>query len=380
MATTSLVSTVSSVAVNKTEPDIASTSESAVIDASTRLVEVKLEMAPAAATAPLMAPEAPKATPTPTPSASTKPVESAVSDTLPVVAVASEPLITARVVVPKFISAIDKAKDTSSDTAPAPPIETETATRVESIAELSVAFRVTAVVSTTDPAVIAASTVLISVLRASAADPATLTETPPAPPVLTPAATPTTSTVVFAKAVTSTVPVSASTSDASMAARVVPPILFSETEAAMVTLTEAAPAPPADKEAEVMIAWMLDRSCASTQTLPAELTVLPVILASTKLVVAFLAKTTLAETLTDTPPAPPAATPTAWPNALMAVSAKASTVTAPVVLTVESPMVASNVLPIMFSAAVADTAMLTDTAPAPPADSDAASSSANMLD
>ena len=265
-ATTSFVRIVSSVAVNKTEPSVASTSESAVIDASTRLVEVMLEMAPAAATAPLIAPEPLKATPTPTPNTSTKPVESAVSVTLPVVAVTSEPEIAEQALVPKFTSAIDSAKETLIATPPAPPMETEAASRVASIVAPSVALRLTDSASTTDPSTILASTILVSVFIAMTALPDALTDIAPAPPADSAAATPVAVMLMLSvkpalmlDADTVIAP-AVSTSDAAMVASRLPLMVFLAVVTATDTFTDSPPAPPAPTATDVRTAKMSDRS------------------------------------------------------------------------------------------------------------------------
>ncbi len=191
-ATTSFVSSVSSVAVNVIGPTGASTSESAAIRAWTRFVEAIVATAPAAEAEPDIAPAPPNDTPTPTPSTLTVPVESAVRVTPAAVeAVASEPEIIARAVVPKFTSATDSASVMFRETPPAPPTLTEAATRVASRSALSVALRLTESASTSAPPVMLASTTLVIVLRAMTALPDTLIDSAPAPPADSAAATPT---------------------------------------------------------------------------------------------------------------------------------------------------------------------------------------------
>ncbi len=72
-------------------------------------------------------------------------------------------------------------------------------------------------------------------------------------------------------------------------------------------------------------------------------------LASIELPMMLVAATALSATLTDTAPAPPADTPTAKATESTWLSAKASTVTAPaVVCTTESSIVASRLPAMMF--------------------------------
>ena len=74
-------------------------------------------------------------------------------------------------------------------------------------------------------------------------------------------------------------------------------------------------------------------------------------LASTVLAVVLVAATPAMATLNDAPPAPPKDKPTATPRAWTRLSAYASTVISPPVLsTVESSMVASRLPPMVFSA------------------------------
>ena len=99
---------------------------------------------------------------------------------------------------------------------------------------------------------------------------------------------------------------------------------------------------------------MSDTSVALTVTAPSAaslaVTMLPsLMLASAELVVVLVAPTPAKATLNDAPPAPPKARPTATPIANTWLSATASTVISPPVLsTVESSMVASRLPPIVF--------------------------------
>ena len=215
--TTLLVIDVSSLASRITEPRVASTSESALISASVRLVEFTVASAPAADAEAAIPPAPPRPRATPTPRTSTVPVESAVSLTSPVDAVTSEPEIVARAVVPKFTSDSDKASARFSAAPPPPLTLSEAATSFESIADWSVALSVTENASTTEPPVIPASTRLVRVFSAIAAAPLSAIATPPPADTATAAATPSASMVLLARASTRTAPV-VSTSELTMRA------------------------------------------------------------------------------------------------------------------------------------------------------------------
>ena len=145
---------------------------------------------------------------------------------------------------------------------------------------------------------------------------------------------------------------SVSTCESVMVASSPLPMTLLAYTSAMATLMDAAPAPPAATLAEASTAKMSDRSSALTVTAPGASTSLPpLMLASTVLEVVLIAATRLTATLTDTAPAPPAETPTAKANASIWLSAEASTLTAPpVVSTMESSMLASRLPPISFCA------------------------------
>ena len=260
------------------------------------------------------------------------------------------------------------------------------ASRIARIADSSSAATVTSPPAVTSLPTMLASTVLVVVLSAKTPVPAPLTDTAPAPPAATATAIPIALIRVSDRASTVTAP-AASTSESVIVASKPLPIEFTPAVNAMPTLTDTAPAPPADIDADNKSALIAEASSALTLTSPPATTWLsatsPVVLAmlaSTVLVVVLDANTPLAATLTDTPPDPPAAIPTARPSARISVSDKAATVTAPPTMACESSIVASKLPPISFSATVTATATLTEAVPEPPAAIDAAASTARMSD
>ncbi|GGO80254.1 hypothetical protein GCM10011348_16560 [Marinobacterium nitratireducens] len=95
------------------------------------------------------------------------------------------------------------------------------------------------------------------------------------------------------------------------------PILFSARVSANDRLEDSPPAPPTDMLAAVSTETMSERSRALRVTAPLVTSLasmsLPLMLASTELVVVLAATTAAKAMLKDTNPAPPSDTPTAWP-------------------------------------------------------------------
>ena len=380
---TLLMNAVSSVAVSNTEPAAASTSEPSSMSASTRFVDFSDAIAPAAATEPEIAPAPPNERPTATPTESTEPSDKAISVMSPLAAVASDAEMIAWVLVPKSTSATDTASVKFSDNAPAPPTATDAAVSIESTVELSVAVTVIEAASTSEPSTMLASTAFFSVLMATTALTARLIDTPAAPPADTPTDCPKASRMLWASALTETLPPVLFTTESSMVASRLPPIVFSAMVSDTVTLTESAPAPPA----ATVIAPSSDRmwapSSASTVTSAPAVAVLATMLASMLLSIRLNAITPAPATLIETPPAPPAATPTAMPNDSISIRSPASTLDAitaiaPEVSTSEPSMLASSEPAMLLLAKTPAPAMFKEKPPAPPADTAAATRTARM--
>jgi hypothetical protein len=199
------------------------------------------------------------------------------------------------------------------------------------------------------------------VFFASAPLPAPESEKLPLPATETPIAAARASILVFASALTVTVP-GVVTVEASMVASVMPPIEFSARLTAIATEIAALPLPAMEAEAATISALIAEVSEADSSTLPPAPTVEPLaMVADVKLVVVFLAIAPLPAPSRAKDPLPETDTPIAAARASMLLFETAVTITAPPVSTVELSIDASVVLPMLFAARV--TAIEIDTAP-----------------